>query len=152
MFTRPCSPGHSSVVRRWSRSHRCSLLRRRPNGRVLAFLAEDLKGIKCLFPDVKAKRVYCVERFDQTEYCRANLPVDHPFSPVSVAFSKNNEMVIGDDGYYRDPNQRSVRQLYLYRKPLERSTPDAVIELPLGAAADTVRRRRQPDRAGPHLE
>jgi hypothetical protein len=107
-----------------------------PNGRVVAFLAEDLKGLKGMFPNVQAKKVYCVERFDQTEYCRIHLPVDHPFSPVSVAFSKDNEMVIGNDGYFRDLKLRAVRQLYLYRKPLEKSTPDAVIELPLGAAAE----------------
>jgi hypothetical protein len=107
-----------------------------PNGRVIAFLAADLKRLRVMFPDVQAKRVYCVERFDQTEYGRIQLPVDHPFSPVSVAFSKNNEMVIGNDGYYRNPNLRAVRQLYLYRKPLQKSTPDAVIALPLGAAAE----------------
>ena len=33
---------------------------------------------------------------------------DHPFSPVSVAFSKDNEMVVGNDGYYRDPRLRPV--------------------------------------------
>ena len=64
------------------------------------------------------------------------MPVDHPFSPVSVAFSMSNEMVIGNDGYYRDNKLRPVRQLYLYKKPLEKPTPDAVIELPLGAAAE----------------
>src|SRR5262249_50478923 len=52
-----------------------------PNGRVVAFLAEDLRGLKGMFPNVQAKKVYCVERFDQTEYCRIHLPVDHPFSP-----------------------------------------------------------------------
>ena len=107
-----------------------------PNGRVLAFLAEDLKSLKGMFPAVQAKKVYCVETFDQTEYNRVHLPKDHPFSPVSVAFSKNNEMVIGNDGYYRDPKLRPVRQLYLYRKPLEKQTPDAVIELPLGATGE----------------
>lgn len=107
-----------------------------PNGRVVAFLAGDLKDLKGMFPDLKAKRVYCVERFDQTDFCRIHRPIDHPFSPVSVAFSKNNEMVIGNDGYYRDPKLRAVRQLYLYRKPLEKLTPDAIIELPLGAAAE----------------
>ncbi len=107
-----------------------------PNGRVLAFLAEDLRGIKGMFPDVRAKKVYVVERFDETQINRIFDPVDKPFSPVSVAFSKDNEMVVGNDGYYRDPKRRAVRQLYLYRKPLEKATPDAVIELPLGAAAE----------------
>jgi hypothetical protein len=103
---------------------------------VIAFLAADLKAIKAMYPDIKAKKLYCVERFDQTDINRVHRPVDHPFSPVSVAFSKDNEMVIGNDGYYRDPKQRAVRQLYLYRKPLAKATPDAVIEVPMGAAAE----------------
>jgi hypothetical protein len=55
---------------------------------------------------------------------------------VSVAFSSKNEMVIGNDGYYRDGKLRALRQLFLYRKPLEKATPDAIIELPLGAAGE----------------
>jgi hypothetical protein len=35
-----------------------------PNGRVIAFLADDLKRIKMMFLDVTAKKLYCVERFD----------------------------------------------------------------------------------------
>jgi DNA-binding beta-propeller fold protein YncE len=107
-----------------------------PNGRVIAFLAEDLRAIKGMFPKIKAKRLYCVEKYDQTEINRIHRGVDDPFSPVSVAFSKASEMVIGNDGYYRDPKLRAVRQLFLYKTPLDKATPDAVIELPLGAAAE----------------
>jgi hypothetical protein len=107
-----------------------------PNGRVIAFLAEDLRQIHGMFPDIQAKKLYCVETFDQTEICRGGMPVDHPFSPVSVAFSSRNEMVIGNDGYYRDGRQRAIRQLYLYRRPLEKATPDDVLEVPMGAAAE----------------
>ena len=89
-----------------------------------------------MFPDVKARKVYGVERFDQTDISRLRLPKDHPFSPVAMAFSRGNEMVIGNDGYHRDPKVRAVRQLYLYRRPLAKATPDAVSELPLGAAAE----------------
>ena len=52
---------------------------------------------------------------------------------MCVAFNSRNEMVVGNDGYYPDPKARNVNQLYLYRKPLEKPTPDAVIQLPLGA-------------------
>ena len=107
-----------------------------PNGRVIAFLAEDLAKIKTMFPDIKAKRLYVTERFDQTDINRIHDAVDQPFSPVCIAFNSRNEMVIGNDGYYRDPRLRSIRQLYLYRKPLAKSTPDAVIELPLGAPGE----------------
>jgi hypothetical protein len=107
-----------------------------PNGRVIAFLAEDLAQISGMFPSIQAKKLYCVERFDQADICRHGMSVDHPFSPVSIAFSRSNAMVIGNDGYHRDPMQRAVRQLYLYRRPLEKSTPDEVIELPIGAPAE----------------
>jgi hypothetical protein len=109
-----------------------------PNGRVIAFLASDLAGITNLFPAIEAKKVYCVETFDQTAICRLDDPVyrDTPFSPVSVAFNSRNEMVIGNDGYHRDPQKRAIRQLYLYRTPLTKNTPDAVIELPLGAPGE----------------
>jgi hypothetical protein len=107
-----------------------------PNGRVVAFLAEDLAKISTMFPAIEAKKLYVTERFDQTDICRIHLPVDHPFSPVSIAFNSRNEMVIGNDGYYRDAKIRHLRQLYLYRKPLVKATPDAVIELPLGASGE----------------
>ena len=45
-------------------------------------------------------------------------------------------MVIGNGGYYPDLKLRSIRQLYLYRKPLVKATPDAVIELPLGGPGE----------------
>ena len=88
-----------------------------------------------MFPDLKAKRVYCVEGFDQTAYNRVHLPTDHPFSPVSVGSQEQR-----DGGRQRRVlprhKMRPWRQLYLYKKPLEKPTPDAVIELPLGAAGE----------------
>ena len=76
--------------------------------------------------------------FDQADICRIDDPVygNSPFSPVSVAFNSRNEMVIGNDGYNRDPQKRAIRQLYLYRTPLTKNTPDAFIELPLGAPGE----------------
>lgn len=111
-----------------------------PNGRVIAFLAADLAAINTMFPKIHAKAVWCVESFTQTRFCRIHDPVygDTPFSPVSVAFNSRNEMVIGNDGYHRDPQKRLIRQLYLYRTPYSRSLPDAVIELPMGTPAELV--------------
>ncbi len=107
-----------------------------PNGRVIAFTAEDLAAINTMFPGVLARYVYCVDSMDCTDICRINLPVDHPHSPVSVAFNSRNEMVIGNDGYYRDAKKRSQMQVYLYRSPLTKYTPDATIALPLGAPGE----------------
>ncbi|MBX7213591.1 MAG: hypothetical protein K1X39_06190 [Thermoflexales bacterium] len=107
-----------------------------PNGRVIAFLHDDLAAINTLFPPTQAKRVYCVDGFEATQILRIHAPFDHPHSPVSVAFNSRGEMVIGNDGYYRDPRPRALRQLFLYRRPLEKQTPDAMIELPLGAPGE----------------
>ncbi len=107
-----------------------------PNGRILAYLADDLARDSSLFPDIAAKKLFVADRFDQTDIIRIHDPVDRPFSPVSIAFNSRNEMVVGNDGYYRNPQRRSVRQLYLYRHPLKKQTPDAVIELSLGAAGE----------------
>ncbi|MCX6873417.1 MAG: choice-of-anchor D domain-containing protein [Verrucomicrobia bacterium] len=109
-----------------------------PNGRVMAFLAQDLASINTLFPSIAARKLYVTESFDQTDINRGNDPIhgDAPFSPVCVAFNSRNEMVIANDGYYRDPRYRLIRQLYLYRNPMTKATPDAVIELPLGAPGE----------------
>jgi hypothetical protein len=107
-----------------------------PNGRIIAFLAEDLASIDRMFPDIKAKKVYVVDRFDETTICRIHDPVERPHSPVSVAFNSRNEMVVGNDGYYRDPATRHLNQLYLYRNPLTKATPDAVIDFPMGTPGE----------------
>jgi hypothetical protein len=108
------------------------------NGRIVAFLAADLKAMEGMFPDVRAKRVYVAGGFDEP-VGRRNLPPGlGPHSPVCVAFNRRNEMVVGNDGYFPDPKARNVHQLYLYRKPLERPTPDAVIQLPLGAPGEVT--------------
>ena len=109
-----------------------------PNGRVIAFLAADLAGIHTMFPDIHARQVWCVESFTQTDICRIHDPLygDTPFSPASVAFNSRNEMVIGNDGYHRDPRQRLIRQLYLYRTPYSQALPDALIELPMGTPGE----------------
>jgi hypothetical protein len=107
-----------------------------PNGRVIAFAAEDLARINTLFPEIDARHVYCVDNLSSTQWLRVHAPFDHPHSPVCVAFNSRNEMVIGNDGYYRDHTLRHVRQLFLYRRPLEKHTPDAIITLPLGAPGE----------------
>ena len=92
-----------------------------PNGRVLAFLAKDLAAIKTMFPNVQAKKLYVTQRFDQTDINRIFDPVDQPFSPVCVAFNSRNEMVIGNDGYYRERQLRpfgsSISTASRWRRP-----------------------------------
>ena len=101
-----------------------------PNGRLMAFLVSDLAAITNMFPSITAKKLYVTQTFDQTDICDRS--ADIPCSPVSVAFNSRNEMVIGNDGEYRDERLRTWRQLYLYRYPLIKSTPDAWIEVPMG--------------------
>ena len=103
----------------------------------MAFLADDLRQIKTMFPDIQARRIFIAAAFDEPVGQR-NLPkVQSPHSPVSIAFNSRNEMVVGNDGYFSDAKTRHLNQLYLYRKPLQKVTPDAVIELPLGAPGET---------------
>jgi len=45
-------------------------------------------------------------------------------------------MVVGNDGYFSNNLTRTINQLYLYRTPLTKPTPDAVIELPMGSPGE----------------
>ena len=106
------------------------------NGRVIAFSAKDLAGIKTVFPNIQARWVYVANAFDQPVHQRAFWPGQNPTSPVCLAVNSRNELVIGNDGYFSDMRTRLVNQLYLYRNPLKKPTPDAVIQLPMGAPGE----------------
>lgn len=110
------------------------------NGRIIAFAAADIAAIRTMFPGTKARWVYCVEGFDKIppETHRVHSGIDHPWMPMSIAFNSKGEMVVGNGGYWNDGHAalRPIRQLYLYRNPLKKSTPDAIIELPVGAPQD----------------
>jgi len=45
-------------------------------------------------------------------------------------------MVVGNDGYFTNGFTRIRNQLYLYRAPLTKPMPDAVIELPMGSPGE----------------
>jgi PKD repeat protein len=62
--------------------------------------------------------------------------VDKPGSPVSLAFNSRNQMVVGNDGYYGDPAQRQLGQLWFYVDPLNKQTPDASIALYIGTPGE----------------
>lgn len=106
------------------------------NGRVIAFAAKDLESIKTVISGVKAQWVYVANGFDQPVSRRTFWPGQNAESPVCVALNSRNELVIGNDGYFNDGPTRMVNQLYLYRHPLTKPTPDAVIALPLGAPGE----------------
>src|SRR5436305_4691540 len=48
------------------------------NGRIIAFLADDLKAIKGSFPPIQAKKVYVAKRFDEPVHQRTFHPGEHP--------------------------------------------------------------------------
>jgi hypothetical protein len=106
------------------------------NGRIIAFLAADLASISTMFPPIQAGRVYVVNNFTNGISNRKFWPGQNPQSPVCIAFNSRNEMVVGNDGYFTNNLTRTINQLYLYRTPLTKPTPDAVIELPMGSPAE----------------
>ena len=106
------------------------------NGRIIAFLAADLAAISALFPPIQAQRVYVARKFNEPVNARTFWPGQFPNSPVCIAFNRRNEMVVGNDGYFNDPLTRVKNQLYLYRSPLTKATPDAVLELPMGSPGE----------------
>lgn len=93
-----------------------------------------------MFPNLSASVVFnrwMTQDFNLAPVCwGGSLDVNHPFSPVNLAFNSRDELVIGNDGYYANPTERANRQLYLYRTPLTKQTPDAVITVPVGAVGD----------------
>ena len=89
-----------------------------------------------MFPPIQAKRVYVVNSFTSGLNNRTFWPGQNPQSPVCVAFNSRNEMVVGNDGYFTSVLTRTTNQLYLYRTPLTKPTPDAVIEVPMGSPGE----------------
>jgi hypothetical protein len=45
-------------------------------------------------------------------------------------------MVVGNDGYYGDPAERQLKQLWFYTDPLVKQLPDAFIRLHMGTPGD----------------
>lgn len=107
------------------------------NRRIVMFRAQDLAIANIMFPDISATKVFNSESMTQIGEC-AYWTVNRPGSPVSIAFNSRNEMVVGNDGYYgyQDTAHRSLRQLWLYRDPINRQTPDASIDLYLGTPGE----------------
>lgn len=104
------------------------------NDRITFFTAEDLKNAQGLFPRLQAKKVF-VGSLTGRGPC-AYQTVDQPGSPVAIAFDSKNQMVVGNDGYYGTKEDRHLKQLWLYSDPLTRQTPDAYINLPMGASGE----------------
>ena len=114
------------------------------NDRIVEYSANDLRSGSGLFPKIAASHVLIAQSLNGTGPCAT---VGLPGSPVSIAIDSENELVVGEDGYYgnegesqRTPDeaemQRQYMQLWLYRSPLSNSTPSATIRLPMGSAGD----------------
>ena len=114
------------------------------NARITVFMAEDLRNESgVIFPNISAKKVFI--RKSLTEPGSCSYLINEPHSPVSIAFNSKNQMVVGNDGYYINNTERHLKQLWFYDDPLKKypdgsyvqgQTPDAYIELPLGAAGE----------------
>ncbi len=105
------------------------------NDRITVFTATDLGSASGIFPDLSAKQVLVASDFTHSGPCAYNT-VNQPGSPISVAFNSLNQMVVGNDGYYGDPSQRQIKQLWFYASPLTKTTPDASINLYMGAPGE----------------
>jgi sugar lactone lactonase YvrE len=105
------------------------------NNRISVFLAQDLAAATGMFPGLSAKKVFVAPTLFEKGPCAYGV-VGQPGSPVSLAFNSRNEMVVGNDGYYGLASERHLRQLWLYKDPLNKQTPDEFIELPMGAPGE----------------
>ncbi|MDD2822481.1 MAG: hypothetical protein PHQ59_00190 [Candidatus Daviesbacteria bacterium] len=105
------------------------------NDRISIFTASDLKNASGLFPMLKAQKVLIANDLTSKGPC-AYTTVDKPGSPVSLAFDSHNRLVVGNDGYYGDNQKRQLKQLWYYSDPLNKTTPDKSIELPIGSAGE----------------
>jgi len=105
------------------------------NRRIVVFEAADLASATGLFPNLQARKVFNAPSLNEIGNC-AYWTVDQPGSPVSVAFNSRNQMVVGNDGYYGDPAERQLKQLWFYTNPLIKQSPDASIQLYIGTPGD----------------
>jgi len=103
------------------------------NDRIIVYLAQDLASASGMFPQLQAKIVFVADDLTSGGHC---LGTNEPGSPVSMAFNSKNEMVVGNDGSYINGTERHLKQLYLYRTPLTKQTPDASIRVPMGAPGE----------------
>lgn len=105
------------------------------NRRVVAFRAQELRSATAMFPNLQAWKLFNAASFNEIGNCSDNT-VDAPGSPVSLAFNSRNQMVMGNDGYYGEPSERQLKQLWFYADPLAKQTPDASIDLYMGTPGD----------------
>lgn len=106
------------------------------NDRITVFLSSDLNTASGLFPMIAAKKAF-VGTLTSIGPCGPN-SIGQPGSPVTLAFNNRNELVIGNDGYYGDITLRHKRQLWYYKDPLNKQTPDNYINLPMGAPGEII--------------
>jgi len=108
------------------------------NDRISVFLAQELADAKGLFPQLEARRIFntWLTGDASAPYTCGASARNVPSSPVTLAFNSRNEAVIGNDGYYPELPIRHWRQLYFYRDPLQKQSPDATLRLPMGTPGD----------------
>jgi hypothetical protein len=113
------------------------------NIRIDVYTAQTLAGATGMFPNLAIDKVLIAPNATSSGPCRA---YDQPGSPISVAFTNTDQMVVANDGYYgysgmgwgdlADNELRPFRQLWFYENPLQETLPDGYIDLPLGSPGE----------------
>jgi len=107
------------------------------NDRVIVFPKGDIASASgILFSNLSAKKAF-VGGLTSKGPC-AYITTGQPGSPISVAFNSWNQMVIGNDGYYGNDQERQSRQIWFYDNPINKQTPDGYIDVPMGASGELV--------------
>lgn len=115
--------------------------------RVIMYEKADLETATGMFPMIAAKKVFRAPDLT-TRGPNDSASYNYPNTPISVAFSRNNEMIMAADGYYAGgayAKYRAFRQLWYWKDPLKKDSagnyiqdqkPDGYINLPLGSGGE----------------
>jgi len=118
------------------------------NIRIDIYRQQTLAAAMGMFPNLAVDKVLIAPNATSRGVCRQDpAALVQPGSPISVAFTNMDQMVVANDGYYgdsaatgwgylQDSALRPFRQLWFYENPLQETLPDGYIDLPLGSPGE----------------